>query len=362
MRPYTLLLFLLPIAACSPIPEPPSALSWAVQQFSTADRHTLWIESPDGGVHQDGAPIPLPTQEGTTQPILLDLPAAVAVSTGRSHACVLSAGDVHCWGDQSHGALGAHRACVDATGAASTTCPLAPGIMPTLPSIAALATGDDVTCALADDGRVYCWGDPADGRLGGSVVSALDPPIAVALPDQATRVIVQHGTVCALLPENGGEAWCWGVGYHETPKRLPLDGVIDLAIGRHHACAITRHHGLQCWGADRNGESGDVAFARACGTGAPSCEVGLTSIPLEATRVVVGERHACALATDSRVWCWGSNEVGQLGRDDAFLVGGAAVVLDGATALAASYSKTCALTRDEVIWCWGAYDAPAEAY
>ncbi len=38
------------------------------------------------------------------------------------------------------------------------------------------------------------------------------------------------------------------------------------------------------------------------------------------TRLVAGEQHTCALASDRRVYCWGSNHVGQLGRSDTFAV------------------------------------------
>ena len=83
--------------------------------------------------------------------------------------------------------------------------------------------------------------------------------------------------------------------------------------------------------------------------------VGHTAIALDATRVVVGERHSCALTHDGFVRCWGSNEVGQLGRPDSFLVGDVGVAIGDAIDLASSYAKTCAVTSDHTGWCWGDY-------
>ena len=135
--------------------------------------------------------------------------------------------------------------------------------------------------------------------------------------------------------------------------RQNLTGVVDIAVGDTHGCAISAA-GLQCWGSDRNGESGDLAFARACPESS-DCKVGPTAIALDATEVTVGERHSCALVRGGDVACWGSNEVGQLGRKDAFLVGDVGVALDGAVDLASGLAEVCALRSDKTVWCWGEY-------
>jgi alpha-tubulin suppressor-like RCC1 family protein len=157
--------------------------------------------------------------------------------------------------------------------------------------------------------------------------------------------------VCAI--DRGAVAWCWGDGFGSTPVRQPWSGVVDIAVMPSHGCVIS-DRGLECWGSDRNGEAGDIDFARRCTNDSP-CTVGPTPIPLDATKLAIGERHACALVSDGRVACWGSNELGQLGRDDAFLVGGVGTALDGAVDLGASYAITCARRADRTAWCWGAY-------
>jgi alpha-tubulin suppressor-like RCC1 family protein len=345
------------LPACTTEPEPPTPVPWTVHAMSVSDIRTLIVAGVGGSVEAGsvqtlGTEVPRPASgDGTALP--LELPLATGVASGRRHACVISTMQVVCWGDHEGGALGAHRACLPpvAEGGASR-CVLEPALMPSLPAIRAIAAGDDVTCTTAIDDRVYCWGDPADGALAGSHVPALDPPEPVRLaggaPLFAARVVVRGRTACAI--DHAGTAWCWGAGFGDRPRPLELTGVVDVAIGRHHACAIA-DGGLTCWGENRNGQVGDVVHARGCGEG--RCVLGPTRVPVDAVSVVIGERHTCALTRAGQVACWGSNERGQLGRTDAFLVGDIGVALESAIDLQAGYARTCALGMGGVAWCWG---------
>lgn len=71
--------------------------------------------------------------------------------------------------------------------------------------------------------------------------------------------------------------------------------------------------------------------------------------------VTTGDRHSCALTDGGRVWCWGANDRGQLGRDEP--EGSDVPVLvdavSGVRQIAAGGSHTCAVTGDGT-WCWGA--------
>lgn len=374
MRFAALLTLPMLVSACSDAPDPPTALPEQVHALALADMHALLIDDAQSGaqdagtVSEDGESIPrAPAQTGsdgtTTTDTTLNLPIATAGAVGAHHACVLSRGDVWCWGDNTGGAVGAHRACgaggsTTSEDGSTTSCAVDPDLMPTLPEIAQLAAGDDVTCALAAaDGKVFCWGTATEGRLGGSFVSALGTPEPVRLAVPATAIYVQHATACAI--DTAQRAWCWGEGFGETPTLLddgrgPLTGVVSVAVGRHHACVVAAD-GLECWGENLNGQCSDARAAQACGIDAASCPVGPTRIDVDARKVVVGERHSCALTTDGSVVCWGSNEVGQLGRADAFLVGEVGVAATGAIDVAASYAKACAVTEDHEALCWGAY-------
>jgi alpha-tubulin suppressor-like RCC1 family protein len=337
------------LGACGPSYSPVE-LTWPVHQMTAAADHTLVITETQGStldagtVESAGAPVPLPNDPESGEPMTLMLPTATAIAVGEHHACIVSAQEVWCWGDNSAGSLGAQRACVGGD------CVLAPGMMPTLSAIRSLAAGTDFTCATALDDTVMCWGDGSYGELGGSIVSALDPPVPVMLPDDkplyAQRVAISQSTACAI--DRARSAWCWGQGFGSTPQRLPYTGVVDIAVNGDHGCVIA-DAGLICWGDNINGQI-DASLAKTCGN---DCALPATPVAIDAVRVVVGARHTCTLGADGDVTCFGSNEHGQLARSDSFLVGEPGVAVSGAVDLVAGATHTCAAAADHSAWCWG---------
>ncbi|MGE5182809.1 MAG: RCC1 domain-containing protein [Acidobacteriota bacterium] len=339
------------LAACTSPQYQPVELPWPVHVMAAGGDHLLVLTEAQGTtldagtVESDGPAIALPEDPNTQEPIALDLPTATDVAVGYAHACVVAETQVQCWGDNSHGALGAHRACN------TTGCVLGPDVMPTLPPVRAVAAGDDFTCATTLDDTVMCWGVDTHGELGGSLVTALDPPLPVKTPDAKPlfvgRVVAADSTACAI--DRDKAAWCWGEGYGATPVRLPYSGVVDVAVNADHGCVIASD-GLTCWGDNLNGQI-DATAARACTTS--DCSLPPTSIALPgAARVVVGARHTCALAGGD-VTCWGSNEHGQLARSDAFLVGDPAVAYSGVVDLVSASTHVCVQLADHSAYCWG---------
>ncbi len=72
-------------------------------------------------------------------------------------------------------------------------------------------------------------------------------------------------------------------------------------------------------------------------------------------QVVTGSNFNCALAKTGRVFCWGSNNVGQLGEDSRQARSDPAPVpgLESIAALAAGNQFVCALHEDGGVSCWG---------
>lgn len=71
--------------------------------------------------------------------------------------------------------------------------------------------------------------------------------------------------------------------------------------------------------------------------------------------VATGDRHSCVLTQEGRVWCWGANDRGQLGRDEPERSAAPVLVdgLRGVEQIAAGAAHTCAVAG-EATWCWGA--------
>src|SRR5690606_10113437 len=83
-----------------------------------------------------------------------------------------------------------------------------------------------------------------------------------------------------------------------TKPILAMDSVWGLI------CVLTADHDVYCLG-------GDPTFQ----LGAPDRDrFARVTLPADATDVAVGWSHACAVLTTGKVWCWGANNLGQLGH------------------------------------------------
>jgi alpha-tubulin suppressor-like RCC1 family protein len=116
---------------------------------------------------------------------------ARSIAAGQAHTCAATDAGTSCWGLNFAGQLGT-------PGAESSPVPVAV----TLPSRALLlASGQSKTCAVAENGRVYCW-----GQWGGDPATA---PVAVPGDyPRFTSLAVGSGQACGLFQ---GKAWCWGI-------------------------------------------------------------------------------------------------------------------------------------------------------
>ena len=289
-----------------------------------------------------------PGDARTAPTITVVLPApAVQVAVGDYHTCaVLETGDVYCWGKNYAGQIGYG--------------PVLPENREPTRSLIAdvieIAAGGWTTCARKSDGAVWCWGENYAGQLGrGTETSGEGMPMQVA-GVTATAISVGSGAACAL---DAGHFRCWGT-YHllgndtVTEHKLPqapslLDGLVDLRVGGSSACASTDDGRVYCWGSDEFGQLGDG------GAWASTTEPHLVAMP-DLAHASVGAAHACALQGD-QVACWGHGEHGQLG-DGRDLGGTAQPVMGlgaGINEVSVGADFACAKSDTEV-WCWGSDD------
>lgn len=128
------------------------------------------------------------------------------------------------------------------------------------PNVIAISAGRRHTCALTDNGKVWCWGDGISGQLGiGPALQFWEFPVEVrSVGGPAVGISAGSLHTCAVL--NGGAAWCWGnnsfgqLGDGTTTNRfVPVDvfglnsGVAAIDAGISHTCARVAV-GVQCWG------------------------------------------------------------------------------------------------------------------
>ncbi|MBL4688828.1 MAG: hypothetical protein JKY37_29835 [Nannocystaceae bacterium] len=230
---------------------------------------------------------------------------ATSIAAGAGHTCAARNNGTSstCWGDNTNGQL--------------TTLAAGPTPVNDVAGVvySQIATGDDFTCAAQVTGTVSCWGSNAQGQLANDIVAVPSSVVPVA----------------ALVPN-----------------------AASISAGAQHVCAHIGT-GVRCWGRGDSGQLGD-------GLGANSATAVVVDLPLTATtaQVVSGPNHSCVLTATGEVYCWGSNDSGQLmlepdklGEDGFTLT---PVLLDiGTTAvqIATGATHTCVLASTGEVLCWG---------
>lgn len=138
--------------------------------------------------------------------------------------------------------------------------------------------------------------------------------------------------------------------------------VTQITAGWRHSCARLADGTVRCWGWNAHGQLGTgtttgslrpVAVIERMGSSAPLRDV---------TAIVAGERHVCALLSDTTLRCWGENGRGQLGNGTnvgssvpvpVVATTGSSAPLAGVTRVVAGSAHTCALLSDTTMRCWG---------
>ena len=149
-----------------------------------------------------------------------------------------------------------------------------------LNNIAQVVAGSSHTCALNNDGNVFCWGYGVNGRLG----SGEDTVI------QASPLV--------LLKVIGSQS--------------PLSNVTQISAGSKHTCALKTDSTLVCWGVGDNGQLGNNAKSNQNTPVVVVSGDGETSPLANIVDVAAGGTHTCALNDAGNIYCWGKGLGGAL--------------------------------------------------
>ena len=299
----------------------------------------------DGSTSQRNAPVAV---SGLTSGV-------VEISTGAEHTCALTiGGGVKCWGRNNFGQVGdgsttQRLTSVDVSGLTS--------------NVTQVAAGADHTCALTTGGAVRCWGNNDNGRVGDGTTTHRSAPVSVTgLSSGVAQVRGGQYHTCAVTTGGGVKCWGWNFAGQVGDGTLvdawtPVDvsgltsGVTQVATGGDHTCALTTSGGVKCWGANFNGQLGDNST-----TNRPS-PVDVSGLTSGVVQIATGTFHTCALTTGGGVKCWGNQGSGRLGNGltsgQRTTPGDVTSLLSGAAQIYTGGDHTCALTTLGGLKCWG---------
>ena len=223
--------------------------------------------------------------------------------------------------------------------------------------------GNGHSCGIAS-GQAYCWGKLGDGALGDGAATTLYAPTRIG-SDRWTSLTGGPG-VCGLRTD--GALMCWsytsgvGNGFGNTdplwtPTRIGTDTWSALASSTSFGVAATcalRGGQPYCWGDNSFGELGLGNI------NTPQLTPAAVNVPagMQWTEIAIGT-HTCAIASDATLWCWGTNDAGQLGTGMTSTVPTTAPATPLAGAwlhVAVSGSSgvmSCGIQADHTLWCWG---------
>lgn len=172
-----------------------------------------------------------------------------------------------------------------------------------------VAVGARHACALAESGRVWCWGQR---YLNGQETDSVQPAPVAGLPE--VRAIAA-GMIASCAIDHQGGASCWGNNLRKSVEQqavvvtatpVPIEGlppVRQIAIGYLHICALTEAGEIYCWGGNPVGEVGDGTTMNHA---TPFRVQGIK----DAVSVDTGINNTCVVEAVGTVKCWGTDDPG----------------------------------------------------
>ncbi len=338
----------------TPTPTPtPSAIPLTANSYLTCGINSsniakCWGWNPYGAVGDET------TTDRNTATTVNNLDSTVKqVFAGGYHSCaILGDQTVKCWGRNHRGQLG------DGTGVDS----LVPVTVTNLTGAIELTTGENHSCALTNLGGVYCWGRGFYGQLGNGGYNSSPSIVPVTgLTSGVKSIVAGAAHTCALTLAGGVQ--CWGYNAYgqigngaNTDTSIPVEvsgltsGVIAIAAGGFHTCALLSTGSMKCWGDNYNGQHGNGNFTDS------NVPTDVTTVTDSISAIITGGAHTCIINTSGALKCFGYGVHGQLGDGTNTNSSSAVSVLNlplAATYATAGLFHTCAYLTDNSVYCWG---------
>jgi alpha-tubulin suppressor-like RCC1 family protein len=226
-----------------------------------------------------------------------------------------------------------------------------------------VSAGDRHTCAIKVNTTLWCWGSNDEGQLGVEGVSTSDVPIEVG-GDGWSVVSAGYSYTCGI---RNGRRYCWGdnkygqLGLRGTLDRsTPVAGPgesnnwLTISADSSHTCGLRTSGLAQCWGSNGAGQLG-IGSSGAIRDRPTTVVGGITWSAID-----TGNGFTCGIDVSGRRYCWGGNNVGQLGLglgpDVALSAPDYLPGDDSYVSIEVGYNSACAVTTSGRLACWGSND------
>lgn len=246
-----------------------------------------------------------------------------------------------------------------------------------------MSIGTSYSCAVENNNSIYCWGN------GYSPQQVSDPNLVFQGKTiaQVSVASYQGSNVCALTTE--GKAYCWGSNSYgqlgtgntnssSVPVQVNMSGVLDgktiksISTSGVNTCVIASDDKAYCWGYNSSGQLGNGNNSNSIIPVAVDTSGVLNGKNIQS--ISVGGSHTCLITTEGKPYCWGRNDVLQLGNyssvqaaelyygEDSNIpvevnlsenLAGKTFKEISASSPSTPYKNTCAISTDNKTYCWG---------
>jgi len=129
------------------------------------------------------------------------------------------------------------------------------------------ASGSEHSCAIKDDGTLWCWGANGLGQLGDDSVTLRPSPVQIGVASDWSTIATGRNHTCGI---RAGELYCWGVNHEyqlgdgtDLRRRVPTrvgteSDWTHIGCGELHSCGV-RAGELWCWGLGTSGQLGTAS-------------------------------------------------------------------------------------------------------
>ncbi|XP_042079391.1 probable E3 ubiquitin-protein ligase HERC3, partial [Haplochromis burtoni] len=192
--------------------------------------------------------------------------------------------------------------------------------------VSQVTCGSQHTVVLTKDGQLYTWGQDSRGQLGlGTNEQYVNSPQHVRSLSAIPVVQVAAGGEQSFALSVSGGVFSWGrndcgqLGLGDTQDRhtptpvhyLNMKKTVSISCGKDHTAALTKDGAVFTFGSGQYGQLGHNSLQN---EQRPRLVAELWGAKV--TKVACGSYHTLVLTESKKVYSFGCNEQGQLGREE----------------------------------------------